>query len=86
MHISEEAKNANTAIPYGIIFAVLSSAVLGWGTSESHLMIRLCVNDALSGVNVALAFCMGTDLENIVNNPIGQPMATVECFLYFCIR
>ena len=32
----------------------------------------------LKGVNVALAFCMGTDLQNIIDNPIGQPMATVE--------
>ena len=31
VHISEEAKNANTAIPYGILFATLSSVALGWG-------------------------------------------------------
>ena len=28
-------------------------------------------------INVALAFCMGTDLDAIYNNPIGQPMATI---------
>ncbi|EJT98695.1 APC amino acid permease [Dacryopinax primogenitus] len=28
-------------------------------------------------INVAMAFCMGTDLESIVNSPIGQPMATI---------
>ena len=28
-------------------------------------------------INVSLAFCMGTDLESIVDNPIGQPMATI---------
>ncbi|TFY80921.1 hypothetical protein EWM64_g3090 [Hericium alpestre] len=28
-------------------------------------------------VNVALAFNMGTDLEAIIDNPIGQPMATI---------
>ena len=28
-------------------------------------------------INVALAFCMGTDLDSIVNNSIGQPMATI---------
>ncbi|KAF8670193.1 hypothetical protein AX14_005909 [Amanita brunnescens Koide BX004] len=59
VHISEEAKNANTAIPYGILSAALSSIILGWG------------------LIVALAFNMGTDLQNIVNNPIGQPMATI---------
>ncbi len=32
VHISEEARNANIAIPYGILFAALSSIVLGWGT------------------------------------------------------
>ena len=39
---------------------------------------QLCIQRYLKGINVALAFCMGTDLQNIVNNPIGQPMATVE--------
>ncbi|EJD04784.1 amino acid transporter [Fomitiporia mediterranea MF3/22] len=28
-------------------------------------------------INVALAFCMGTDLDSIMNNKIGQPMATI---------
>ncbi|OBZ78504.1 putative amino-acid permease C11D3.08c [Grifola frondosa] len=28
-------------------------------------------------INVAVAFCMGTDLEAIMNSPIGQPMATI---------
>ncbi|KAI0075968.1 APC amino acid permease [Panus rudis PR-1116 ss-1] len=28
-------------------------------------------------INVALSFCMGTDIENIMSNPIGQPMATI---------
>jgi len=29
------------------------------------------------GVNVALAFNMGTDMENILGSPIGQPLATI---------
>ncbi|OCH88536.1 APC amino acid permease [Obba rivulosa] len=29
------------------------------------------------GVNVAIAFCMGQDVESIVANPIGQPVATI---------
>ena len=33
VHISEEAKNANTAIPYGILFATLTTFALGWGKS-----------------------------------------------------
>ena len=76
MHISEEAKNANTAIPYGILSAALSSIILGWGKLFS-LFFRP-IQRHLTGLIVALAFNMGTDLQNIVNNPIGQPMATVE--------
>ena len=79
VHISEEAKNANIAIPYGIVFATLSSVVLGWGQSFTLFVTQFkCIQSHSKGVNVALAFCMGTDLQNIVNNPIGQPMATVE--------
>jgi len=28
-------------------------------------------------INVALAFCMGTDLEGILSSPVGQPMAQI---------
>lgn len=28
-------------------------------------------------INVSLAFCMGTDIEGLLDNPIGQPMATI---------
>ena len=28
-------------------------------------------------INVSLAFCMGTDIESLLDNPIGQPMATI---------
>ena len=27
---------------------------------------------------MVLTFCMGTDLDSIINNPIGQPLATVR--------
>ena len=79
VHISEEAKNANTAVPYGILFATLSSVALGWGQSLHFVLpLSYVFKDILKGINVALAFCMGTDLQNIVNSPIGQPMAIVE--------
>lgn len=29
------------------------------------------------GINVALTFCMGSDIQGIMSNPIGQPMATI---------
>ena len=31
----------------------------------------------LLAINVSLAFCMGTDIESLLDNPIGQPMATI---------
>lgn len=31
-----------------------------------------------SAINVVLAFNMGTNVENIMNSPIGQPMAVVS--------
>lgn len=38
-----------------------------------------------AAINVALAFNMGKDMESIVSNPIGQPMATVRpSLLLFC--
>ncbi|THU98801.1 hypothetical protein K435DRAFT_720431 [Dendrothele bispora CBS 962.96] len=59
VHISEEATNASTAVPYAIIFTTCSGLILGWG------------------INVALAFCMGKDLQGILDSPVGQPMATI---------
>ncbi|KAH9922314.1 APC amino acid permease [Epithele typhae] len=59
VHISEEASNAATAVPWAIVYAIGIAGVLGWA------------------INVALAFCMGTDLDSILNSPIGQPMATI---------
>ncbi|EIW55875.1 APC amino acid permease [Trametes versicolor FP-101664 SS1] len=59
VHISEEASNARTAVPWAIISAVGIAGILGWA------------------INVVIAFCMGTDLESIMENPIGQPMATI---------
>ncbi|TFK86126.1 APC amino acid permease [Polyporus arcularius HHB13444] len=59
VHISEEASNARTAVPWAIISGVGAAGVLGWA------------------INVALAFNMGKDMESIVSNPIGQPMATI---------
>ncbi|KAG1875108.1 amino acid/polyamine transporter I [Suillus tomentosus] len=29
------------------------------------------------GVNISLAFCMGTDIGSVLNSPIGQPMAQI---------
>ncbi|KAJ8095070.1 hypothetical protein PM082_010289 [Marasmius tenuissimus] len=59
VHISEEARNANVAIPWAIMFSIVLSCTLGWV------------------LNVVMAFTMGKDLLNIVQNPIGQPFATI---------
>ncbi|KAH9856381.1 APC amino acid permease [Lenzites betulinus] len=59
VHISEEASNAATAVPWAIVYAIGIAGVLGWA------------------INVALAFCMGTDMDSILNSPIGQPMAEI---------
>ncbi|TFK47246.1 APC amino acid permease [Heliocybe sulcata] len=59
VHISEEASNAATAVPWAIVNAIGIAGILGWG------------------INVSLAFCMGTDLDSLMNSPIGQPMAQI---------
>ncbi|KAI0708122.1 APC amino acid permease [Cerioporus squamosus] len=59
VHISEEASNARTAVPWALVSAVGIAGLLGWI------------------VNIVIAFCMGTDMESIMSNPIGQPMATI---------
>ncbi|EGO02856.1 hypothetical protein SERLA73DRAFT_165793 [Serpula lacrymans var. lacrymans S7.3] len=59
VHISEEASNAATAVPWAIVNAIGIAGILGWA------------------INVALAFCMGTDLEGLLNSPINQPMAQI---------
>jgi amino acid transporter len=59
VHISEEAANAATAVPWAIVGAIAISGILG------------------TGMMMVLAFCMGTDMESIVNNEIGQPLASI---------
>ncbi|THH07201.1 hypothetical protein EW145_g3543 [Phellinidium pouzarii] len=63
VHISEEAANAATAVPWAIVGAIFVAGVLGWA--------------CFPAINVSLAFCMGTDLDSLLNSPIGQPMATI---------
>lgn len=59
VHISEEASNAATAVPWAIVSAITIAGILGLA------------------VNIALAFCMGSDVEYTLNSPIGQPMAQI---------
>ncbi|KAJ3843638.1 amino acid/polyamine transporter I [Lentinula raphanica] len=59
VHVSEEARNASTAIPWAIILSTAISCILGWA------------------INVSIAFNMGEDIDGILSNPIGQPLATI---------
>ena len=74
MHISEEASNAAIAVPWAIVSAIGVAGTLGWGMSLT------C--DAFSGysclcqaINVALAFCMGNDMDTL--RATSQPMAMI---------
>ncbi|PPR02833.1 hypothetical protein CVT24_002230 [Panaeolus cyanescens] len=57
VHISEEASNAATAVPWAIVSAIGIAGVLGWA------------------INMSLAFCMGTDLQALIDSD--QPMAAI---------
>ncbi|KAF8662742.1 hypothetical protein AX16_001100 [Volvariella volvacea WC 439] len=57
VHISEEASNAETAVPWAIVLAIAIAGVLG------------------TAINMALAFCMGTDLAALYDSD--QPMAAI---------
>ncbi|KAB5594905.1 Amino acid permease [Ceratobasidium theobromae] len=59
VHISEEASNAATAVPWAIIGAIGVSGILG------------------TAMNIVIAFCMGTDIDAIMNSDIGQPLAAI---------
>jgi len=57
VHISEEASNAATAVPWAIVSAIGVGGILGFA------------------INMVLAFCMGSNLEQLVNS--SQPMAQI---------
>ncbi|KAJ6631199.1 APC amino acid permease [Mycena sp. CBHHK59/15] len=42
------------------------------------ILLASCISSVLGwAINMALVFCMGTDLDAILSSPIGQPMATI---------
>jgi hypothetical protein len=91
VHMSEEASNAATAIPLAIVSKTRKCLVIVFTPGRSVLLLcrsflvgvcgMTCHSDlddiSSPGINVSLAFCMGTDLENVLNSPIGQPMAQI---------
>jgi len=77
VHISEEARNAPQAVPFAIMCATILSSVVGW-SEWRYLLIYLTILDlVLTVVNIVLSFHAGNDLQIVIENPIGQPMATV---------
>ena len=81
VHISEEAKNANIAIPYGIMFATVSSVVLGWGQSFTLFVTHF--SKIFERRQRGLGLLQG---NGSTEYPIGQPMATFEHASTFRIR
>ncbi|KAG2036395.1 amino acid/polyamine transporter I [Suillus americanus] len=91
VHMSEEASNAATAIPLAIVSNTRKCPILclpqvdqfyccvgrPWlGYVERRVTPNLMTFSS-PGINVSLAFCMGTDLESVLNSPVGQPMAQI---------
>ena len=80
--MSEEAHNARTAVPWAIVRTVGISSLIGWGKQfyrvprEANVLTFQRIV-----VNIVFAFCMGTDLQSIIDDPIGQPTATVSAHL-----
>jgi len=92
VHMSEEASNAATAIPLAIVSNTRKCLILVLTQGRSVLLLcrlslvgvcgttchtLILITFSSPGINVSLAFCMGTDLENVLNSPIGQPMAQI---------
>lgn len=81
VHISEEATNASVAVPWAMMGACGIAGVLGWGEVFCVILVAIAsLTHNPIAINVALAFCMGSDIEGIMSNTIGQPMATVCLF------
>jgi amino acid transporter len=76
VHISEEVKNANVAVPRAMILSTALGCIFGWGTYIFSLYKNSLIWPSIA-FTVSVAFNMGTDMQAILDNPIGQPMATV---------
>ena len=63
-------------MPWAIVYAIGIAGVLGWG-KRYHRTNKASLTSLPPAINVALAFCMGTDLQAILDSNIGQPMATI---------
>jgi len=77
VHISEESSNAASAVPWAIVNAIAIGGVLGWGMLQILTLFfwNQLVLNMHAAINMALAFCMGGDLESLVHS--NQPMAQI---------
>ncbi|KAG1855175.1 amino acid permease-domain-containing protein [Suillus subalutaceus] len=66
VHMSEEASNATTAIPWAIIGSIAISAALGWGINVS---LVFCMGSDLEGI---LSSPIGQPMAQIFYNSFGQ--------------
>ncbi|KAF5385979.1 hypothetical protein D9615_002624 [Tricholomella constricta] len=66
VHISEEATNADVAIPYAIILAASSSGILGWAI---NVALTFCMGKDLEGI---LGSPIGQPMATILFNSFGQ--------------
>ncbi|KAI5120016.1 hypothetical protein M0805_008477 [Coniferiporia weirii] len=66
VHISEEASNAATAVPWAIVGAIFVSGVLGWAINVS---LAFCMGKDLSGI---LNSPIGQPMATIFFNSFGQ--------------
>jgi len=74
VHISEEATNAATVVPWAIVYAIGIAGVLGWGTLVNWALLRQMLTFFLA-INMVLAFCMGSDIQSLLDSD--QPMAQI---------
>ncbi|KAG1723082.1 amino acid permease-domain-containing protein [Suillus paluster] len=76
VHMSEEASNAATAIPWAITSSIIIAAVLGW---VINVVLAFCMGTDLDGI---LNSPLGQPLAQIFYNSLGQRMALVFwCFI-----
>jgi hypothetical protein len=91
VHISEESSNAATAVPWAIVsFELRIFSVAECVPGQRHryrrhprlgcVYVHVSFSDPayrLAAINVSLTFCMGTDINSLLNSPVGQPMAQI---------
>jgi hypothetical protein len=58
--------------------ATILSSILGWREQSVFLLYRDFQLIPHKVVTVVLALYIGNDLDSVIGNPIGQPMATVS--------